>query len=89
MIFRPYLGEPGRTRLLQDGRRIAADTCAAAECDPEVPQAFSPPHLTPAGSTLTWEFTCRDNPGTPVDECNDGVNGGSTIQIDYEPVPES
>ena len=87
VMFRPVLNEPGRTRLLENGDRIAADTCAAEECDPEEIKNFSPPHLTPAGATLTYEFTCMDNPGTPENnECTDPIVGGSTIQIDYEPV---
>lgn len=85
VIFRPYLNEPGETRLLENDRRIAGDTCAAEECDPEKMKSFSPPHLTPAGSTLTYEFTCVDNKGTPENnECTDPIVGGSTIQIDYE-----
>jgi zinc-ribbon domain len=88
VTFRPYLNEPGRARLLENGDRLAADLCAAEECDPENTRTFSPPHLTPAGSTLTFEFTCIDNPGTPViDECTTPPDGGSTVQIDYEVIP--
>jgi hypothetical protein len=85
VIFRPYLNQSGETRLLENDERLAGDSCLAEECDPEKTKAFSPPHLTPAGSTLTYEFTCVDNPGTPNNEC-DPVVGGSTIEIQYEVV---
>jgi hypothetical protein len=95
VIFRPFVdaefegpntGEPGVTRLFEDGRRIASDTCSADECNDKT-ERFSPPHLTPAGSTLRYEFTCIDNPGTAdVDECTDEYRGGSTIEIQYEPI---
>jgi hypothetical protein len=94
-VFRPFVegidtaanGEPGVTRLLENGDRIAGDTCSAAECNDKTVN-FSPIHLTPSGSTLTYEFTCMDNPGTPdVDECTDPLAGGATIEIDYFTLP--
>jgi hypothetical protein len=70
--------------LKEDGHSIMSDTCAADECN-DKSKTFSPPHLTPEGATLTYEFTCIDNPGTPdVDECT--LAGGSTIEIQYEVV---
>ena len=84
VTFRPYLSEPGRTRLLVGGDRIAQDTCAAEECDAEFTRSFSPPRLATAGSTLAWEFVCQDNPGTPENnECTDASQGGSTIEVRF------
>lgn len=86
MTIRPFL-EFGKTRLLDDGQRIAAYTCSPATCQLEDTETHSPPLLVAAGSTLSYAFTCADNPETPeVDECNDGIEGGATIQIYYEPV---
>ena len=82
----PATGEPGRTRLLENGDRIAATTCAPEGCN-DFTKPFLPPHFTPAGANLVYEFTCMDNPGTLEDECTDGVAGGATIEIQYEPVP--
>jgi hypothetical protein len=92
VVFRPFIesdpsnpatGEPGVTRLLENGKKIARDTCSAAECN-DTTKSFSPPHLVPAGSTLLYEFTCIDNPDTPEsNECMDPDQGGSTIEIDY------
>jgi hypothetical protein len=97
VIFRPFMetldtpstGEPGVTRLLENGVRIAGDTCSAAECNDKT-LAFNPAHLTPRGSTLQYEFTCQDNPGTPdVNECTDPLAGGATIEIQYVVLPGS
>ena len=93
VIIRPYLssdpnnsanGEPGRTRLLENGKKLFADVCSAAECNDET-KNFSTPHFAAKGVTLWYEFTCEDNPGTPdVDECTDSDAGGSTIEIQYD-----
>lgn len=87
VIIRPYL-EFGTTRLLGDGEKIAGYTCSPGTCELEHPRPYSPPRLVPAGTTLTYQFTCADNPATvDVDECNDGIEGGATIEIRYEVVP--
>lgn len=87
VTIRPFL-EFGKSRLLVDGRRLAAYTCSPGTCQLENRQDYSPPRLVTEGSTLQYRFTCADNPFTPeVDECNDGLEGGATIQIDYEPLP--
>jgi hypothetical protein len=76
--------------LLANDRRVAVYRCEPGTCQVEYVKNFSPPRLVPEGSTLTYRFTCMDNPETiEVDECNDGIEGGATIQIDYEPVPGS
>ena len=50
-------------------RRLVSDTCAADECNDKT-RTFTPPHFIDDGSTLSYEFTCVDNPGTPeFDEC--------------------
>lgn len=92
-IIRPYIdngadtsstGLPGETRLKENGHSIMSDTCAADECNDKT-KTFTPPHLTPEGATLVYEFTCIDNPGTPeIDECT--IAGGATIEIQYEVV---
>ncbi len=87
VTIRPFQ-EFGKTRLLDDGRRIAAYTCSPGTCQLQDRATHAPPLLVMQGSTLSYAFTCSDNPETPeVDECNDGLEGGATIQIDYEPVP--
>jgi hypothetical protein len=71
--------------LLVDSRRIATDHCTADECNAEQARTFALPRTALAGSTLFYQFTCEDNPGTPeVDECTDASAGGSTIEIQYE-----
>lgn len=93
VIIRPYIegadtpsnGWPGRTLLLESGDRVAAHTCSPTDCSDET-FPFNPPHLTPAGSTLTYQFRCSDNPGTPEDECVEPIPGGATIEIQYETV---
>jgi len=91
VIFRPYgpsYPEPGTTRLLVDGRKIATDHCTAEECNPEQARTFALPRTAPTGSTLQYQFTCEDNPGTPdVNECTDDSVGGSTIEIQYTVLP--
>jgi len=83
----PATGEPGRTRLLESGRRLMATTCAPESCNDFV-KSYPEPHFTPAGSTLEYQFTCQDNPNTPeTDECTDADAGGATIEIQYEPLP--
>ena len=96
VIIRPFIadgsdtpsnGEPGRTRLLENGDRIAATACTAESCN-DFTKSFAPPHFTPAGANLEYEFVCQDNPNTPeVNECTDAIPGGATIEIRYEVVP--
>ena len=94
VIITPYAApggpgnEAGRTQVKLNGRRIAQATCAADACE-VITRSFAVPRLAQSGSTLTWEFTCIDNPGTPLpnDECTDGFDGGSTVEIQYSPLP--
>jgi len=87
ITIRPFQ-EFGKTRLVDDGRRIAAYTCSPGSCQLQDQQTYAPPRVVEEGSTLAYRFDCADNPFTPeVDECNDGLEGGATIQIDYEPLP--
>ncbi len=72
---------------MDDGRRIAAYTCAPGTCQLEDRQDYDPPRLVAEGSTLAYRFTCMGNPDTPEDECNDELEGGATIEINYEFLP--
>jgi hypothetical protein len=77
-------GEPGRTRLFVNSRRIASDTCSAEECNDETITIGPARQLAPIGSTLRYNFVCQDNPNTTdVDECTDADEGGSVIEIRY------
>ena len=80
----PSTGEPGRTRLFVNSRRIASDTCSAEECGDETITIGPARKLAVVGSTLRYDFTCQDNPNTiDVNECEDADQGGSVIEIRY------
>jgi hypothetical protein len=93
VVFHPYIesdpnnpatGEPGRTRLFVNNRRIASDTCSPDECNDETITIAPARKLAVPGSTLRYDFVCQDNPNTTdVDECTDAVMGGSVIEIHY------
>ncbi len=76
-------GEPGRTRLFVNTRRIASDTCEASDCNDETITIPPARKLAIAGSTLRYDFQCMDNTNTPDDECTDADQGGSVIEIHY------
>ena len=88
--FRPFIqsdpnnpasGEPGRTRLFLNNRRIASDTCAPDSCNDETITISGARQFAPAGSTLRYDFRCIENEQTPEEECADDDLGGSTIEI--------
>ena len=81
------LGNFGKARLVDDGRRIAAYTCAPGTCQLQDQQTYAPPRLVAEGSTLAYRFTCSNNTATPEDECTDEFPNGATIEIEYEPLP--
>jgi hypothetical protein len=83
-------GEPGRTRLFVNNRRIASDTCSAEECNDETLITAPARKLAVVGSTLRYDFRCIDNPNTTeVNECEDEDEGGSVIEIRYIIVPNN
>lgn len=82
----------GITRLIRGNNELFEARCVPNDppeppgpCQAEYVHDFDPPQRAGEGSTLRYEFTCIDNWATAeVDECNDGIEDGSTIQIDYE-----
>ncbi len=90
IIVRPYDGNGsnkyGVYRLLRDTRVVAQYHCDPnGTCDAESVIPFDPARRWKSGSTLTYQFSCEDNPATVGDDCADLFPDGGTIEIDYEP----
>ena len=78
----------GTARLFDRNKLVFEATCEPANC-PDRNIDFVPPYQANQGRTLRYEFiNCIDDPATQgegLDECNDTIQEGAVITIDFEP----
>lgn len=74
----------GTARLMSKNRVIYGMTCLPSGCS----DTDFVPYQVDKGRTLSYDFACYDDPGTPdpIDECTDSTPDGATITITYEPI---
>ena len=85
MLFASGINSAGETKLLR-GNAVFGRVdyiCGSTTCG-DAPYNYVPPRQLPAGSTLTYNYTCGDNLDTPDNECADSNPDGTTITIHYE-----
>lgn len=74
----------GTVALMNKNQTVYSATCLPTSCSP-ASQDFVPPHQVNSGKTLSYKYSCFDDPATAdVNECADLSVVGAVITIDYE-----
>jgi hypothetical protein len=85
VLFDTGVNSVGTTKLLRGDKVFGGVnyTCGSTSCG-DAPFTYVPPRRVSPGSTLTYQYTCGNNPDTIEDECADANPDGTTIIIHYE-----
>jgi hypothetical protein len=76
----------GTAKLMNKNAIVFQATCLPPGPCTTASQDFVPPYQADRGKTLTYKFSCFDDPATAdVNECADPSTVGAVITIQYEP----